>query len=94
MRLTRSRKDEQMDTEDVLQVGARMEGGRDGPGAENTGTRGKGIGQDELIMSGGQVDRQVKDEERDDRMKEKGRDKMRRNTGRDESEVEDKETTA
>jgi hypothetical protein len=78
-----------MDTEDVLPVGARMEGGRDGPGAENTGTRDRGIGQDELIMSGGQVDRQVKDE----RMKDTGRDERRRDSGRDESEVEDKGTT-
>jgi hypothetical protein len=81
-----------MHTEDVLQVGARMEGGRDGPRAENTGTRDRGIWQDELIMSGGQVERQVKDEVRDDRMKDTGRDERRRNKGRDESEVEDKGT--
>ncbi len=79
-----------MHTKDVLQVGARMQGGRDGPGAENTGTRGRGIGQDELIMSGGQVDQQVKDEGRDDRMKDTGWDERRKNTGRDDSEVEDK----
>jgi hypothetical protein len=81
-----------MHTEDVLQVGARMEGGRDGPGAEKTGTRDRGIGQDELIMSGEQVDRQVKDEGQDERMKDTGLDERRRNTGRDDSEVEDKGT--
>jgi hypothetical protein len=51
-----------MHTEDVLKVGARMQGGRDGPGAENTGTRDRGIGQDELIKHGGVIGRQVKDE--------------------------------
>jgi hypothetical protein len=81
-----------MHTEDVLQVEARMEGGRDGPGAENTRTKDRGIGQDELIMSGGLIDQQVKDEGRDDRMKDTGRDARRRNTGREESEVEDKGT--
>jgi hypothetical protein len=76
-----------MHTEDVLQVGAMIGGGRDGPGAEKTGTRGKDIGQDELITHGGVIGQQVKDEERDDRMKDTGRDERRRNTGRDESEV-------
>jgi hypothetical protein len=76
-----------MHTEDVLQVGARREGGRDGPRAETTETRGKGIGQDELIKHGGVIDQQVKDEGREERMKDTGRDERRRNTGRDESEV-------